>query len=114
MKPTPNALGIFGYSFLFENQDKLKGAKVKGVAPSFETIADGSYGIARPLFVYLKNAHLGVIPGMKEFVAEYVSSDALGKGGYLSKRGLTILAKDKLKAVQEAAKSAKAMEAPQS
>jgi phosphate transport system substrate-binding protein len=109
-----NALGIFGYSFLFENQDKLKGAKVKGVAPSFETIADASYGIARPLFVYLKNAHLGVIPGMKEFVAEYVSSDALGKGGYLSKRGLTILAKDKLKAVQEAAKSAKVMEAPQS
>jgi phosphate transport system substrate-binding protein len=108
------AVGIFGYSFLFENQDKLKGAKVKGVAPSFDTIADASYGIARPLFIYVKNAHLAVIPGMKDFLAEYVSADALGKGGYLSKRGLTVLAKDKLKEVQDAAKATKVMEAPKS
>lgn len=109
-----SAVGIFGYSFLFENQDKLKGAKVKGVAPSFETIADASYGIARPLFVYVKNAHLAVIPGMKDFIAEYVSADALGKGGYLSKRGLTIMSKDKLKEVQDVAKAAKPLEAPKS
>lgn len=110
----PKAVGIFGYSFLFENQDKLKAAKVKGVAPSFETIANSSYGVSRPLYIYVKNAHVAVIPGMKDFLAEYISDDAAGKGGYLSKRGLTIMSKDKLKEVQDAVEAAKAMAAPQS
>jgi phosphate transport system substrate-binding protein len=108
------ALGIFGYSFLFENQDKLKGAKVSGVAPTFDTIADASYSISRPLFIYIKNAHRDVIPGIKEFLAEYMSDEALAQGGYLSDRGLTPLSADKLKAVQDAVTSAKTMDAPTS
>jgi phosphate transport system substrate-binding protein len=83
-----NALGIFGYSFLFENQDTLKAVAIEGVTPSPETIADGSYGVARPLFFYIKNAHRGVIQGLQEFADEYVSEESFGPGGYLEERGL--------------------------
>ncbi|ESR27254.1 substrate-binding domain-containing protein [Lutibaculum baratangense] len=89
-----NALGIFGYSFLYENQDTLKAVSIEGVAPSEETISDGSYTVSRPLFFYVKNAHRGVIPGLEEFVAEYVSEDAMGPGGYLEERGLIPLSDD--------------------
>jgi phosphate transport system substrate-binding protein len=91
----PNSVGIFGYSFLYENGDSLKGIEIEGVAPSFETIADGSYPVARPLYFYVKNAHRDVIPGMKEFLEEYMSEAALGSDGYLAERGLTPLADDK-------------------
>lgn len=114
LEADPKSVGIFGYSFLYENQDKLKGAKVGGVAPSFETIADGSYGISRPLYIYVKNAHRDVIPGLKDFLAEYTGSDALAKGGYLAERGLTPLSDVKFKETQGAVKSAKAMVAPTS
>jgi phosphate transport system substrate-binding protein len=90
-----NSLGIFGYSFLYENGDSLKGVSVEGVTPSFETIADGSYPVARPLFFYVKNAHRDVIPGLKEFLEEYVSEAALGPDGYLAERGLTPLSDEK-------------------
>ena len=109
LEKDPNALGIFGYSFLFENSDKLKPAKVGGVEPSAETIADGSYGISRPLFFYIKNAHRSVIPGMNEFIEAYVSEDSMGPDGYLTERGLVPLADDKRKKVQEAAKGSKGM-----
>jgi len=102
----PKAVGIFGYSFLFENQDKLKAVKVKGVAPSMETIGDGTYGISRPLFFYVKNAHRKVIPGMNDFVKLYVGEDSMGPGGFLSERGLVVLPDDKRSAVQKAAAGA--------
>lgn len=108
----PNAYGIFGYSFLYENQDKLQGVKVEGVAPSTETIADGSYKVSRPLFFYVKNAHRGVIPGLNEFVAEYVSEDAMGDGGYLSERGLIPLSAEKREEVRKAAIDGADMAAP--
>jgi phosphate transport system substrate-binding protein len=98
----PNSIGIFGYSFLFENSDKLKDIKVNGVPANFDTIADGSYPISRPLFFYVKNAHRDVIPGMKEFLAEYVSDGALGPDGYLVERGLTPLDDAKRAEVQAA------------
>jgi len=106
------AIGIFGYSFLYENQDKLKAVEVNGVTPSPETIADFSYDIARPLFFYIKNAHRGVIPGLKEFIGEYVSDGAMGQGGYLMERGLVPLGEKKLEEVQDAALNAKSMNAP--
>ncbi len=84
----PAAFGIFGFSFLDQNTDKLQGSQVGGVAPTFETIADGSYPVSRPLFFYVKNAHAGVIPGIKEFVAEFVSERASGEEGYLADKGL--------------------------
>jgi phosphate transport system substrate-binding protein len=88
IEANPNAVGIFGYSFLEENQDKLSGLAIEGVAPSFETIAAGRYSASRPLFIYVKKAHVGVIPGLKEFVAEYTSDKALGEDGYLADKGL--------------------------
>ena len=110
----PNALGIFGYSFLYENQDKLAGVKVEGVEPSFDTIADASYKLSRPLFLYVKNAHRKVIPGMDEFIAEYTSTASMGKDGYLHERGLVVLSDDMLKEMQERAKNAAKMSAPTS
>ena len=99
----PNALGIFGYSFLYENLDKLQAVKINGIAPSPESIGDGSYKISRPLYFYIKNAHRKVIKGLDKFITEYVSDAAMGKGGYLTERGLVPLAPAKLKAVQKAA-----------
>lgn len=84
----PTALGIFGFPFLYENSDRLKAAKVDGVSPTRDTIASGAYAVSRPLFVYVKNAHRGVIPGLDDFLAEYVSEEALGPDGYLPERGL--------------------------
>src|SRR3546814_4162324 len=89
-------------SFLYENQDTLQAVKVNGVEPNFETIASGDYGISRPLFVYIKNAHRGVIPGLNEFVEEYMSEAALGPDGYLAERGLVALSEEKRAEGQEA------------
>ena len=86
-----NALGIFGYSFLEENTDRVKALKIDGIAPTFETISSAKYTAARPLYVYIKKAHIGVIPGLKEFAEEYVSNKAIGEEGYLSDRGLVSL-----------------------
>jgi phosphate transport system substrate-binding protein len=98
----PRAVGIFGFSFLDQNTDKLHGAVIEGVAPTFETIADGSYPVSRPLFIYVKNAHVGVVPGIKEFVAEYVSDRATGEDGYLGDKGLIPLPADEHKMVMAA------------
>lgn len=83
-----SALGIFGYSFLEQNEDTVQGAVIGGEAPAFESIADGSYPISRSLYFYAKKAHIGVIPGVEEFLAEFVSERAMGEEGYLSDRGL--------------------------
>ncbi|USJ28575.1 PstS family phosphate ABC transporter substrate-binding protein [Ensifer adhaerens] len=107
LESDPNSVGIFGYSFLYENSDKLKDVKINGVEVSFDTIKDGSYPVARPLFVYIKNAHRDVIPGMKEFLEEFVSDSALGPDGYLAERGLTPLDDAKRAEVQKAVLEAK-------
>lgn len=105
----PNALGIFGFSFLEENLDKIQGETINGVAPTFETIADGKYPVSRPLFVYVKKAHVGVIPGIKEFIAEFTSEKAVGDDGYLSKKGLIPLPDAKRKQVAADANSLKTL-----
>jgi phosphate transport system substrate-binding protein len=91
LQADPNAVGIFGYSFVFENLDTLQAATIRGVGPDEDTIASGDYPISRPLFIYVKNAHRGVIPNLQEFVEEFVSEEAMGPGGYLSERGLVPL-----------------------
>ena len=83
-----NAFGVFGFSFLIENEDKIQGSTVDGKAPTIETIADKSYGVSRPLYFYVKLAHVDVIPGIREFLAEYTSEDSWGPGGYLEERGM--------------------------
>jgi phosphate transport system substrate-binding protein len=88
LEANPNAFGVFGYSYLDQNIDKIQGSKIKGTAPTFDNIADGSYPVSRPLFFYVKKAHVGSIPGIKEYVAEFTSEKAWGPNGYLSDRGL--------------------------
>jgi phosphate transport system substrate-binding protein len=110
LKSDPNALGIFGYSFLFENEDALKGVNIDGVAPTFDTIADKSYPVSRPLYFYVKNAHRGVIPGMNEFIEEYMSEDALAPGGYLSERGLVPLNDERRAKLQDAVLNGESMQ----
>jgi phosphate transport system substrate-binding protein len=99
----PDAFGIFGFSFLDQNRDKVQGAKINGVAPSFEAIGDGSYPVSRSLFFYVKKAHVGVIPGIKEYVKAFTSEDAIGEEGYLTERGLIPLAMDDWKIVRREA-----------
>lgn len=88
LEANPKALGIFGFSFLDQNSDKLQGSKMDGTEPTFETIADGSYEVSRPLFFYVKNAHVDVVPGIKEYIAEFMSEKAIGPEGYLTDKGL--------------------------
>ena len=84
----PKAFGVFGYSFLEENQDVIQGSTVNGVAPEFEAIAAARYPISRALYVYVKNAHVKSIPGIREYLAELTSEKAMGEDGYLAERGL--------------------------
>jgi phosphate transport system substrate-binding protein len=88
LETNPTAVGIFGYSFLESNEDKLRAATVDGVAPSYEAIAAGKYPISRPMFFYVKKAHIGVIPGIEAYVAEFTSEKAFGPEGYLADKGL--------------------------
>jgi phosphate transport system substrate-binding protein len=104
LEANPNAFGVFGYSFLEENVAKLQGAEIDGVVPSFETISDGSYKPSRELFVYVKKAHIGAVPGLDKFAEEYVSDKATGEEGYLSEKGLVPLPEDAHKEVQESVK----------
>jgi phosphate transport system substrate-binding protein len=99
LEANPQALGVFGFSFLDQNADKIQGSAVGGVAPTFEAIADGSYPVSRPIFFYVKNAHVGVIPGIQEFVAEFMSDRASGDEGYLADKGLIPLPAEEHKEV---------------
>lgn len=100
----PNALAIFGFSFLDQNADKVKGARVGGVEPEFELIADGSYPVSRALFFYVKQAHIGVVPGIAEFVSEFTSEAAWGPEGYLGDKGLIPMSDAERAEWREAAK----------
>jgi len=88
LQANPKALGIFGFSFLDQNADVIQGSIVEGTAPTFEAIADGSYPVSRPLFFYVKKAHVDVIPGMKGYLAEFTSEKAWGNDGYLADKGM--------------------------
>ena len=103
LEANPNALGIFGFSFLDQNADKLQGATVGGVAPEFENIASGDYGISRSLYFYVKQEHVGTIPGIKEFVTEFTSDKAWGDEGYLVEKGLIPLPEDDRNAMMKSA-----------
>ena len=88
LEKNPGALGVFGFSFLDQNADKVHGSMMDGVEPTFEAIADGSYPVSRPLYFYVKKAHVGVIPGIAEYLAEFTSDKAWGDEGYLADKGL--------------------------
>jgi phosphate transport system substrate-binding protein len=105
LEANPDVLGIFGYSFLDQNFDKVHGSEIDGIAPEFDAIADGSYPVARPLYFYVKKAHVGVIPGIAEYLREFTSEGASGEFGYLTDRGLIPLPEAERRAVLDGVKA---------
>ena len=94
LEANTDAIGVFGFSFLDQNSDAIKGAIINNIEPTFENIADGSYGISRSLYFYVKHAHIGVVPGIKEYTKEFTSEDSYGEDGYLVDKGLIPLPED--------------------
>ena len=88
LEANPDALGVFGFSFLDQNADKVQGSIIESVEPTFDSIADKSYPISRPLYFYVKKTHVGVVPGIKGFLNEFTSEKAWGEEGYLSEKGM--------------------------
>ena len=105
LEANPNAFGIFGFSFLDQNSDKIQGSKVGGVEPTFENIADSKYGVSRSLYFYVKKAHVGVIPGIEEYLAEFTSEGAWGDDGYLADKGLIPMPTEERASFEKAVKN---------
>lgn len=103
LEANTNAFGVFGFSFLDQNADKVKGATINGVEPEFENIAAGDYDISRSLYFYVKKEHVGVIPGIEEFVTEFTDEDTWGEEGYLADKGLIPLLDEDREAVADSA-----------
>ena len=110
LEANPNALGVFGFSFLDQNTDKVQGSLVDGVAPEFEAIASGKYPVSRPLFFYVKKAHIGKIPGIKEFLGEWDREGTWGDEGYLTDKGLIPMPKAERDEFSSAIKNMKNLE----
>jgi phosphate transport system substrate-binding protein len=106
----PNALGIFGFSFLNQNQEKIKGNVIEGIEPTFESIASDDYPVARSLYFYVKNDHVGVIPGMKEYIKEFTSPRAWGPNGYLAEKGLIPLQEQQRQEMAQQARNLEQLE----
>lgn len=94
LRANPDALGIFGFSFLDQNGDVVQGSIINGSEPTFEAIASGDYAVSRPLYFYVKKAHIDAIPGIREYLAEFTSERSMGEDGYLAERGLIPLSAD--------------------
>lgn len=105
LQANPKALGIFGFSFLDQNSDVVQGSMVNGEEPSFENIASGAYPVSRSLYFYVKKAHIGTIPGVEEYLAEFISDNAMGEYGYLADRGLIPLPEDEYAALADDVKN---------
>lgn len=99
LEKNPDAFGVFGYSFLDQNHDKVQGSKVDGKAPTFEAIADGEYQVSRSLYFYIKKAHVGVVPGIEGFATEFTAEKTFGAEGYLTDKGLIPMGADLRKQV---------------
>jgi phosphate transport system substrate-binding protein len=109
LQSNKQGVGVFGLSFYENNTDKLKVATMSGVKPSVETIATGKYPVSRPLFFYVKKAHIGVVPGIKEYVEFFTSSRMIGPNGPLAEYGLVPLPKQEFDALQAQVKAMKTM-----
>jgi phosphate transport system substrate-binding protein len=107
LQSNKQSVGVFGLSFYENNTDKLKVATVSGVAPSVETIASGKYPVSRPLFFYVKKAHVGVIPGLKEYAEFFVSDKMIGEDGPLAQYGLVPLPENEAKETRDTVKDLK-------
>jgi phosphate transport system substrate-binding protein len=105
----PEALGVFGFSFLIQNEDRIRGARIDGVAPTFTEIASGKYEISRDLYFYLKKAHLGVVAGLREFIQAFTDERAWGDEGYLIDKGLIPLPIERRQAMAASARNFEVM-----
>ncbi|MGH6719876.1 MAG: substrate-binding domain-containing protein [Alphaproteobacteria bacterium] len=103
LEANPAAIGIFGFSFLDQNLDMIQGSRIGGVEPTFETIAAGEYAVSRSLYFYVKKAHIGLVPGIAEYIAEFTSDKAMGEDGYLADKGLIPLPDAEREQVRQAA-----------
>jgi phosphate transport system substrate-binding protein len=106
----PDALGVFGFSFLDQNRGKVQGSLINGEVPTFESIASGAYPVSRSLFFYVKKAHVGVVPGIRGYLAEFTSEKAWGPDGYLAEKGMISLADDMREAMREQARGLKLLQ----
>lgn len=106
-----NAVGVFGYSFLEQNGSQIRGAKIGAARPTFETIEDGSYPLARSLFFYVKAAHIATTPGLHEYAQAYFADAAVGEDGYLADKGLIPLPRDQFRTAAEAVRSLRPLQA---
>ncbi len=97
----PNAFGLFGFSFLDQNADKVQGSMIDGIEPTFEAISIGEYPVSRSLYFYVKDAHVGVIPGILEYVSEFTSEKAWSPDGYLADKGLIPMSDEERSKVRE-------------
>ena len=105
----PESFGVFGFSFLDQNGDKIQGSLIDGVEPDFDLIAEGAYPVSRPLYFYVKKAHVGTIPGIEGFLREFTSDKAWGEDGYLVDKGLIPMQEDERKTVRDSVRNLKAM-----
>jgi len=105
LEANADALGIFGFSFLDQNADRIQGSVIEGVEPTFENIASGEYGISRSLYFYVKRVHVDVVPGLQEYIAEFTSERASGEDGYLGEKGLIPLPAEDRKSVRATGES---------
>ena len=113
LEANPDAVGIFGFSFLDQNSDKLQGAKIDGIPPTFDSIASGEYPVSRSLYFYVKKAHVGTVPGIEEYVAEFTSDKAWGPEGYLADKGLIPLPEDMRADIANAVENMGPMSSPE-
>jgi phosphate transport system substrate-binding protein len=105
----PGAVAVLTYSYLDQNRDKIQAAKVDGIAPTRESITAARYPIARPLFIYVKTAHVAAVAGLAEFVQEFVSDKAAGPDGYLADKGLTPMPRGALESERAKARALAAL-----
>jgi phosphate transport system substrate-binding protein len=108
----PKALGVFGYSFLDQNKDKIRALDIGGVAPAYDSISSGKYPLARSIYFYVKNEHVGTVPGIKEYIAAFTNDKAWGPDGYLADKGLIALPTAQRKMAADLAKELAPMSRP--
>ncbi len=101
----PDSLGIFGFSFLDQNLDKVQGSLIGGAEPTFENIASGAYPVSRSLYFYVKNAHVGLVPGIEDYIAAFTDEETWGEYGFLADKGLIPLAEEEREVTREAARA---------
>ncbi|WBQ10841.1 substrate-binding domain-containing protein [Hyphomonadaceae bacterium ML37] len=110
---TPGMFGVFGYSYLEQNADRVQGAEIDGVTPAYDMISSGEYPISRSMYVYVKNQHDGIVPGLRAFIEELTDDEAWGPFGYLGDRGLIALPEERRASEAERARALTPMGSPE-